>query len=149
LRGDGTHDWRKIETLEQAVLIAKASRDSTMPSRGSPAREYQKPVPVNANFSGGNHHRNGHFHSTETITTGHSTETITTIDISGRGARASSQRRSADHEEKKRLKSKKCTSPGKSGSAGKLDWSTPELIEITGRARESSRSIATVSDGGH
>jgi hypothetical protein len=72
-KGDGTHEWRKIETIEQATKLAAMSRKTSDP-------QWRKtPVP-----SGGNRHRNGPFHSTETATTGHSTETATTIDISGR-----------------------------------------------------------------
>jgi hypothetical protein len=75
-KSDGTHEWQKIGTIEQATKLAKIARARTMPGRASP-------VGANTRFSAGNRHRNSHFHSGETHTTGHSGKTDTTFDISG------------------------------------------------------------------
>jgi hypothetical protein len=64
-RESATDEWKRIQTTEQAELVARISR---------------KPVPENAIASVGNRHRN---HSAETNTTSHSPKTITTLDISG------------------------------------------------------------------
>jgi hypothetical protein len=81
--GNGcSHEWRAIETMEQATILAKAARAAKpektksqwgkIPnfSGGKPTEnhlsQYGKPLP-----------KNGHFHSAETPTT---------FDISGRGA---------------------------------------------------------------
>jgi hypothetical protein len=68
-----THDWQRIETEEQALVLSHAARQPIARSRKN-----RIPVPVKASFSAGNHHRKPSIHSTETGTTGHGTETITT-----------------------------------------------------------------------
>ena len=73
-KGDGTHEWMKIETIEQANEIARAARKTSNSQWGKTPKS-----------SVGNPHRNGHFHSGETPTTGHSGKTPTTLDISDRG----------------------------------------------------------------
>lgn len=73
-RNDGTHEWRKIETSEQAAILAKQSRlakSESLVAKGAgsdPRKAHQRPVG----------------HGAETDTTGLSSETTTTIYISGR-----------------------------------------------------------------
>ena len=59
-----TNEWQRIKTDEEAATIAKAARAPI-----KRPRKNRKPVPVNANFSGGNRHRKRKFHSSESITT--------------------------------------------------------------------------------
>ena len=128
----------KITTIEEAHAIATAARRCQMPGIASP-KQRRISVGVNTNFSGGNPHRNGHFHTGETPTTRHTGETPTTIDISGRGAEATNLQPSVDQERKRGRKSEIGTSATEYGSAGKLVWSTPELIEVS---LKGSRALA-------
>jgi hypothetical protein len=81
--GDGSHEWMRIESIEQAEAIARAARKGAMPTRATARRK--KPVGVFPETSGENPHRNGRSHTGEIPTTGHSGKTPTTLDISGRG----------------------------------------------------------------
>ena len=84
VRGDGSHEWKKISE-EAAAVVARLARSP----RRSPKTNSQcqfLPIP-----SDGNRHRKRRFHSTETVTTGHGTETVTTLDISGRVAHTERQ----------------------------------------------------------
>jgi hypothetical protein len=79
--GDGTHEWRKIATDEEARTIAAQAR-APVPAIGkSQCRKTTNLVP-------GNRTKNTRSHSSETDTTGHGAETTTTFDISGKGAAA-------------------------------------------------------------
>jgi len=80
-QGDGTHEWRRIKTIEEAEPIAKLARASEgrerrvrkyFPVAENAKSQWRKPPPKTKIPSGGNHHY------------GHSAETTTTIDISGR-----------------------------------------------------------------
>jgi hypothetical protein len=79
-KGDGTHEWCKIETIEEANELARVARKTSKSQWG------KKPKP-----SVGFPHRNGQIHSGKTPTTGHSGKTPTTFDISGRGQRESGE----------------------------------------------------------
>jgi hypothetical protein len=73
--GDGTHEWMKIETDDEARRIADQARAERPIQKqflryGSRQKSVRKP------------YRKRKIHSTETTTTAHSTETTTTIDIS-------------------------------------------------------------------
>jgi hypothetical protein len=71
-----TYEWLRIETIEEAEVIADAAR------KASPAK--QKPSGGKRTItSGGKRTTDGRFHSAETATTTHSTESATTLDISG------------------------------------------------------------------
>jgi hypothetical protein len=82
--GDGSHEWRQIQSIEHAEDVARTARTARA-TRNWRLTKNKIPVPENAknqcrkpslkteNPSAGNHHYT------------HSTETITTIDISGRG----------------------------------------------------------------
>lgn len=74
---DGTHEWRKIETAEQANLLAKAARKPLAKNISQCGF-----IPV---FGRGFPPHKPPIHSGETPTTVHSGETHTTIYISGRG----------------------------------------------------------------
>ena len=76
-----SHEWRKIETIEEAKRIAKTARLAKPEKNKSPVVE-------NAKSRYGIRTENGQIHSTESTTTVHSTESTTTIDISGRGRRS-------------------------------------------------------------
>jgi hypothetical protein len=73
-KGDGTHEWSKIETIEQAKDIAQAARKTSNSQWGKKPKS-----------SAGNPHRNGQFHGGKNPTTDHSGKTPPTLDISGRG----------------------------------------------------------------
>lgn len=72
---DGTHEWRKIETQEQAEILARAARIAKSESLVVESDESGPLKP---------HHKSPN-HSAETGTTGLSAETTTTLYISGRG----------------------------------------------------------------
>jgi hypothetical protein len=67
-RNDGTHEWRKIETFEQAYELAKAARLAKAESL----------VAENDSFHPRKPHHKPPSHSAETATTGLSAETTTT-----------------------------------------------------------------------
>jgi hypothetical protein len=71
---DPGHEWRKIETSEQAEAIAVAARAD---------KKQKSSVGKRTITSVGERTTNGHSHSAEPITTPHSAEPITTLDISG------------------------------------------------------------------
>ena len=60
LRGDGTHEWRRIGTIEAAEAIAKAARTRVgkkhFPVAENATRQWRKPPLVERIPSGGNHH---------------------------------------------------------------------------------------------
>jgi hypothetical protein len=76
---DGSHEWRRIGTEQEAHEIAVTARKAIGKKSESQCRKTPNP-------SAGNRHRKQPIHSTETVTTSHSAEIITTLDISGRGA---------------------------------------------------------------
>jgi hypothetical protein len=84
LPGDGTHEWRKIGTIEVAEALAKAARAARttrewrVRKTNSSGGKRQNPV-VKTNTE------TAMAPMVETTTAVHSTETTTTIDISGRG----------------------------------------------------------------
>jgi hypothetical protein len=83
-RAQPTNEWERIETEEEAIMIACAARRRGRSSSNDHGQKNKTPVPVSAKSQCGNHHRKGQIHSAETITTGHSAETITTSKLSGR-----------------------------------------------------------------
>ncbi len=76
LPGFGTNEWRKIDTVEQALLIAKTAR-AAIPQKTKP--QCGK-IPASSRV---NPHGKGQIHSGETHTTAHGGKTPTTLDISG------------------------------------------------------------------
>src|SRR5450759_2705349 len=73
--GDGTHEWMKIQTDDEAKHTAAKARSEKPTQKqflryGSRQKSVRKP------------YRKRQINSTETTTTAHSTETTTTIDIS-------------------------------------------------------------------
>jgi hypothetical protein len=82
-----TNEWERIETIEEAEMIAKAARRPGRNSAWAPPTQKQNPsagkrqVSVTETIT-----ENPKIHGTETITTCDGTETITTFDISGRRA---------------------------------------------------------------
>jgi hypothetical protein len=75
-----THEWKTIDTDEQATHLAAAARAA---SSGKLENQWRK-TPA---FNGGNRHRKAKFKGAETATTSHGSESATTLDISGRDAR--------------------------------------------------------------
>ncbi|PZV36165.1 hypothetical protein [Mesorhizobium kowhaii] len=67
---EATDDWRKINTKEQAELIASAARKASEKTKVQYRKPYQGLVRKP--------HRSEPFHSTETVGTTHSTETVGT-----------------------------------------------------------------------
>ncbi|MEH2501554.1 hypothetical protein V1290_000365 [Bradyrhizobium sp. AZCC 1578] len=75
---NGTHEWRRFATMQDAVVCARAARRA-------PADKSRSRCGKNSNFRVGNHTRNQEIHSSESPTTCITGESQTTIDISGRG----------------------------------------------------------------
>src|SRR5215213_7505264 len=88
--GDGTHEWQNIGTLDEALLIARAARNSVMPGRASPIKKARNPVGENPDFSGGNPPRNARTTRGEIPTTAQRGEIPSTLDISGTASKAAS-----------------------------------------------------------
>lgn len=77
-RNDGTHEWRRIESAEEAEALARAARLAKAKSLGAENAKSDPRKPHHKSLS----------YSAETTTTGLSTETATTVYISGRGGNA-------------------------------------------------------------
>jgi len=87
-RAKPTNEWERIETDEEAEMIAKAARRPGRNSANKPSPEEISPVTVLGSFQCQKRHQKRPFHSAETVTTSHSAETVTTSRISGGGGEA-------------------------------------------------------------
>jgi hypothetical protein len=79
--GDGSHEWRRIDSKDAAVSIAKAARKMK-------AQKTEHQWGKSPNLGGENPHPKPGFHGGDNPTTALSGNSPTTIDISGRNAAA-------------------------------------------------------------
>jgi hypothetical protein len=71
---DGTHEWKKIKTEQEAERLAKTGRAAKSKNQCRNAHR----------ASDENRHRKRENHGAKIVTTAHSPSTVTTLDISGR-----------------------------------------------------------------
>ncbi|WP_166295253.1 hypothetical protein [Bradyrhizobium sp. 2S1] len=78
VRTYGTNEWKRIDSISEAELLAKSARTASL-------RKLKPQGGKIMNVGVENPHRKPEKHSGETQPTGHGGETHTTLDISGRG----------------------------------------------------------------